>query len=75
MASGFRLQRRNVLASEAHPLPLTGSGSMRWPRRRERATGRAVAGLIAGQQADFLVFDGASPALAGLGWPAVPGRA
>lgn len=62
------LQRRNVLASEAHPqvadrlwLDAVAGGA--------RATGRAVAGLTVGQQADFLVLDGASPALAGLDGP------
>jgi len=59
------LQRRNVLASEAHPqvadrlyLEAVAGGA--------RAAGRAVAGLVLGQRADFTVLDGAHPALAGL---------
>lgn len=59
------LQRRNVLASDAQPhvadrlwLDATQGGA--------RAAGRAVAGLAVGQQADFIVLDGASVALAGL---------
>ncbi len=62
------LQRRNVLASEAHAqvadrlwLDAVAGGA--------RASGRAVGGLAVGQQADFLVLDGAHPALAGLDGP------
>lgn len=60
------LQRRNVLASETHPqvadrlyLEAVAGGA--------RAAGRSVAGLAPGQRADFVVLDGAHPALAGLG--------
>lgn len=59
------LQKRNVLASERHAqvadrlyLGAVGGGA--------RATGRAVSGLTVGQQADFVVLDGAHPALSGL---------
>ncbi|MNS82417.1 N-formimino-L-glutamate deiminase [compost metagenome] len=59
------LQRRNVLASDTHAqvadrlyLEAVAGGA--------RASGRAVTGLAAGQQADFVVLDGAHPALAGL---------
>ncbi|WER45293.1 formimidoylglutamate deiminase [Cupriavidus sp. WKF15] len=59
------LQQRNVLASESHMqvavrlyLEAVAGGA--------RAAGRAVAGLAPGQQADFVVLDGAHPALAGL---------
>lgn len=62
------LQRRNVLASGAHPqvadrlwLEAVAGGA--------RASGRAVAGLAVGQQADFAVLDGGSVALAGLDGP------
>ena len=60
------LQRRNVLASETHPqvadrlyTEAVAGGA--------RAAGRSVAGLAPGQRADFVVLDGAHPALAGLG--------
>jgi formimidoylglutamate deiminase len=59
------LQRRNVLASERHPqvadrlwLEAVAGGA--------RAAARPVAGLAAGQRADFLVLDGQHPTLAGL---------
>lgn len=62
------LQKRNVLASEAHPqvadrlyLGAAAGGA--------RASGRPVAGLCPGQQADFVVLDGNHPALAGLSAP------
>ncbi|CAG2142344.1 formimidoylglutamate deiminase [Cupriavidus plantarum] len=62
------LQRRNVLASDAHPqvadrlwLEAVAGGA--------RAAGRPVAGLAVGNQADFAVLDGASVALAGLDGP------
>lgn len=62
------LQRRNVLASERHPqvadrlwLDAVAGGT--------RAAARNVAGLAVGQRADFLVLDGAHPALAGLDGP------
>ncbi len=59
------LQRRNVLASQARPqvsermyLEAVAGGA--------RASARAVGGLVVGQQADFVVLDGASAGLAGL---------
>lgn len=59
------LQRRNVLASDRHPqvadrlwLEAVAGGA--------RAAARPVAGLAAGQRADFLVLDGQHPTLAGL---------
>ncbi|MBY4897247.1 formimidoylglutamate deiminase [Cupriavidus sp. AU9028] len=62
------LQRRNVLASDAHGqvadrlyLGASAGGA--------RASGRPVAGLRAGQQADFVVLDGRHPSLAGLQAP------
>ncbi|WP_373378417.1 formimidoylglutamate deiminase [Cupriavidus nantongensis] len=62
------LQRRNVLASDTHAqvadrlyLEAVAGGA--------RAAGRAVAGLAVGQQADFVVLDGAHPTLAGLDGP------
>lgn len=62
------LQRRNVLASAQHAqvadrlwLEAVAGGA--------RAAARAVAGLAVGQQADFLVLDGAHATLAGLDGP------
>lgn len=62
------LQRRNVLASARHPqvadrlwLEAVAGGA--------RAAARPVAGLALGQQADFVVLDGAHPTLAGLDGP------
>jgi len=62
------MQRRNVLASEQHPqvadrlwLDAVTGGA--------RAAARQVAGLAAGQRADFLVLDGNHPTLAGLDGP------
>ena len=59
------LQKRNVLASDAHKqvadrlyLDAAAGGA--------RASGRPVGALAPGQQADFVVLDGAHPALAGL---------
>lgn len=59
------LQRRNVLASQAHPqvadrlwLDAVAGGA--------RAAARPVAGLSVGQRADFIVLDGQQPTLAGL---------
>lgn len=59
------LQKRNVLASDTDPQvadrlyhDAVAGGA--------RAAGRPVAGLAAGQQADFVVLDGSHPALAGL---------
>lgn len=59
------IQRRNVLASAAHPqvaerlyLGAVHGGA--------RASGRAIAGLAVGQQADFVVLDGSHAAIAGL---------
>jgi formimidoylglutamate deiminase len=59
------LQKRNVLASDTDPQvadrlyhDAVAGGA--------RASGRPVAGLAAGQQADFVVLDGSHPALAGL---------
>jgi formimidoylglutamate deiminase len=62
------LQRRNVLASAAQPqvserlyLGAVAGGA--------QASARPVGGLIVGQQADFVVLDGASAGLAGLPAP------
>lgn len=62
------LQRRNVLASSGRPqvserlyLDAVAGGA--------RASARPIAGLVAGQQADFVVLDGASAGLAGLPAP------
>ncbi len=59
------LQKRNVLASDTHRqvadrlyLDAAAGGA--------RASGRAIGALAVGQQADFVVLDGAHPALAGL---------
>ncbi|MDF3882400.1 amidohydrolase family protein, partial [Cupriavidus basilensis] len=59
------LQKRNVLASDAHKqvadrlyLDAAAGGA--------RASGRPIGALAPGQQADFVVLDGAHPALAGL---------
>jgi formimidoylglutamate deiminase len=59
------LQQRNVLASESH-LQVADRLYLEAVTGGARAAGRAVAGLAAGQQADFVVLDGAHPALAGL---------
>lgn len=59
------LQKRNVLASDAHKqvadrlyLDAAFGGA--------RASGRDIGALAVGQQADFVVLDGAHPALSGL---------
>lgn len=59
------LQQRNVLASESH-MQVADRLYLEAVAGGARATGRAVAGLAAGQQADFVVLDGSHPALAGL---------
>ncbi len=59
------LQQRNVLASESH-MQVADRLYLEAVAGGARAAGRAVAGLAAGQQADFVVLDGAHPALAGL---------
>ncbi|GAB7547410.1 formimidoylglutamate deiminase [Cupriavidus sp. 8B] len=59
------LQKRNVLASDAHKqvadrlyLDAAFGGA--------RASGREIGAIAVGQQADFVVLDGAHPALSGL---------
>ncbi|CAG9168973.1 formimidoylglutamate deiminase [Cupriavidus pinatubonensis] len=59
------LQQRNVLASESH-MQVADRLYLEAVAGGARATGRAVAGLAAGQQADFVVLDGSHPTLAGL---------
>ncbi|CAG2136248.1 formimidoylglutamate deiminase [Cupriavidus numazuensis] len=59
------LQQRNVLASESH-MQVADRLYLEAVAGGARATGRAVAGLAADQQADFVVLDGSHPALAGL---------
>ncbi len=61
----LRLQRRNVLASAAQPqvadrlyLEAVAGGA--------QASARPISGLAAGQQADFVVLDGASAGVGGL---------
>jgi len=59
------LQQRNVLASESH-MQVADRLYLEAVAGGARATGRAVAGLVPGQQADFVVLDSAHPTLAGL---------
>ncbi|BDB25296.1 formimidoylglutamate deiminase [Cupriavidus sp. P-10] len=59
------LQQRNVLASDAH-LQVADRLYLEAVAGGARASGRDVAGLEPGQQADFVVLDGAHPTLAGL---------
>ncbi|MBP0627994.1 formimidoylglutamate deiminase [Cupriavidus sp. AcVe19-1a] len=59
------LQQRNVLASDTH-LQVADRLYLEAVAGGARASGRDVAGLAPGQQADFVVLDGAHPTLAGL---------
>ncbi len=59
---------RNVAASAAQPQVATAMTLAAVPGGAQ-ASGRAVAGLAVGQQADFVVLDAAHPALAGLAAP------
>ncbi len=59
------LQQRNVLASESH-MQVADRLYLEAVSGGARASGRAVAGLAPGQQADFVVLDGSHPTLAGL---------
>ncbi|WP_444633117.1 formimidoylglutamate deiminase [Cupriavidus oxalaticus] len=59
------LQQRNVLASDTH-LQVADRLYLEAVAGGARASGRAAAGLAPGQQADFVVLDGAHPTLAGL---------
>ena len=58
-------QRRNVAASAAHAEVATAM-TLAAVRGGAQASGRPVAGLAVGQQADMVVLDGAHRALAGL---------
>lgn len=69
---GQRLLRRqrNVATTAAQPQVATAM----WGeavRGGAQASGRALAGLMPGQQADFVVLDAAHPVLAGLDAPAM----
>ncbi|GLC95348.1 formimidoylglutamate deiminase [Cupriavidus sp. TA19] len=57
------LQQRNVLASDTH-LQVADRLYLEAVAGGARASGRDVAGLEPGQQADFVVLDGAHPTLA-----------
>ncbi|MFJ4289175.1 formimidoylglutamate deiminase [Cupriavidus sp. NPDC089707] len=59
------LQQRNVLASDTY-LQVADRLYLEAVAGGARASGRDVAGLAPGQQADFVVLDGAHPTLAGL---------
>ncbi|WP_439683432.1 formimidoylglutamate deiminase [Cupriavidus oxalaticus] len=59
------LQQRNVLASDTH-LQVADRLYLEAVAGGARASGRDVAGLAPGRQADFVVLDGAHPTLAGL---------
>lgn len=67
---GQRLQRRerNVLASAAQPQVATAM-TLQAVAGGAKASGRAVAGLAPGQQADFVVLDQSHLALQGLSAP------
>ncbi|MEJ8857008.1 formimidoylglutamate deiminase [Variovorax robiniae] len=58
-------RQRNVAASVAHPQVAT-SMTLAAVQGGAQASGRAVAGLAVGQQADFIALDANHPALAGL---------
>ena len=58
-------RRRNVAASAAQPQVATAM-TLAAVQGGAQAAGRGIAGLMVGQQADFVVLDAAHPALAGL---------
>ncbi|MEJ8845121.1 formimidoylglutamate deiminase [Variovorax rhizosphaerae] len=58
-------RQRNVAATAAHPQVAT-SMTLAAVQGGAQASGRAVAGLAVGQQADFIALDANHPALAGL---------
>ena len=61
-------RQRNVAASNAHPHVATAM-TLAAVQGGAQAAGRAIGGLVAGQQADFVVLDAQHPALQGLGAP------
>ena len=61
----LKLQQRNVLASSTHSQVATAM-TLQAVSGGAQATGRAVAGLAVGQQADMLALDATHVALAGL---------
>ncbi|MDA7419065.1 formimidoylglutamate deiminase [Xenophilus arseniciresistens] len=69
---GQRLQRRqrNVAATPAQP-QVASAMWLEAVRGGAQASGRALAGLVPGQQADFVVLQPSHPVLAGLDAPAM----
>lgn len=61
-------RRRNVMATAAQPQVATAM-TLQAVQGGAQAAGRPVAGLAAGQQADFVTLDAQHPALAGLAAP------
>jgi formimidoylglutamate deiminase len=61
-------RQRNVLASEQHRFVATAM-TLEAVAGGAQASGRAVAGLAAGQQADFVMLDADHPLLQGLPSP------
>lgn len=61
-------RRRNVIADSAQPQVATAM-TLAAVQGGAQAAGRAIGGLAAGQQADFVVLDATHPALAGLDAP------
>lgn len=61
----LHLRQRNVLGNARHPQVATAM-TLQAVAGGAQAAGRAIAGLVAGQQADFVVLDAQHAALAGL---------
>ena len=61
----LHLRQRNVLGNARHPQVATAM-TLQAVAGGAQAAGRAISGLVAGQQADFVVLDAQHAALAGL---------